>query len=169
MVYLGAEGCIVLGVTVPALTLGKHCVVYNVVSEEPIVLEDGQVCVSRSHTLLTQRVAAPTTALSQQPRTTIQTQGDYSTGADTSAASPDQVLVGVVGEDGSQVLYKSRMSIDGGDNWKVVVEGNALSFEGLHTASKVRRDRHNMHTAAWCLQWGGWGHCAWASWLGIRI
>ena len=42
------------------------------------------------------------------------------------------VIVGIVGEDGSQMIIRSNQSIDGGKAWKEVVCDNPHSFEALH-------------------------------------
>jgi len=64
-----------------------------------------------------------------------------------------QVLVGVVGDDGKQMLVRSTTSTDGGTSWKTAVEGNSHSFEQLHAANadadilKIDELRRTMHQA----------------------
>lgn len=42
------------------------------------------------------------------------------------------VMVGIVGDDGSQMIIRSNLSIDGGQAWKDAVCDNPHSFEALH-------------------------------------
>eukprot|EP00591_Stephanopyxis_turris_P001859 CAMPEP_0195519700 /NCGR_PEP_ID=MMETSP0794_2-20130614/15282_1 /TAXON_ID=515487 /ORGANISM="Stephanopyxis turris, Strain CCMP 815" /LENGTH=544 /DNA_ID=CAMNT_0040648893 /DNA_START=110 /DNA_END=1744 /DNA_ORIENTATION=+ len=51
-------------------------------------------------------------------------------------AEAGDVLVSVTEEDGSMMQLKSKMSIDGGKAWKNIVEGNSMSFEGVHGKNK---------------------------------
>lgn len=46
------------------------------------------------------------------------------------------VVVGVTDEEGHLMTLKSRRDICGGKAWKQVVEGNELSFEGVHAKNK---------------------------------
>ena len=41
-----ADGAIVVNCVAPKITAGKGCILYNLMSEEPIVAEDGQVMVA---------------------------------------------------------------------------------------------------------------------------
>jgi hypothetical protein len=52
-------------------------------------------------------------------------------------AEPGQIMVQVEGE-GTEagLVLKSRMDIDGGDAWKLKVEGNEYSFEEVHGKNK---------------------------------
>lgn len=53
-------------------------------------------------------------------------------------ADPGQVMVAVTEEDGSSMILKSRMDIDGGKAWKQVLEGlNTVSFENVHEKNKM--------------------------------
>ena len=45
-------------------------------------------------------------------------------------------MVAVTNEAGESFVLKSRMDIDGGKAWKIVVEGNELSFEQVHKNNK---------------------------------
>lgn len=66
----------------------------------------------------------------------------------------EEVLVGVAQEDGTQMLIRSRLSIDGGKAWKTVVEGNPHSFEALHGINadadilKIDEVRGTLHRTA---------------------
>jgi hypothetical protein len=51
-------------------------------------------------------------------------------------AEPGQVLVAVTDESGSMTEIRSRVDIDGGDAWKTIVEGNAMSFEEVWKKNK---------------------------------
>lgn len=43
---ISADGAIIVNCTAPSITAGKGCILYNIMSEEPIVAQDGQVMVS---------------------------------------------------------------------------------------------------------------------------
>jgi hypothetical protein len=68
---------------------------------------------------------------------------------------PGEVHVGVFDADGSLMVMKSNMDIDGGKHWETAVAGNPMSFEEVHeynadacpkTLEKVISDSH---LAAW--------------------
>merc|ERR1712228_181318 len=44
-------------------------------------------------------------------------------------AEDEEVIVSVTEEEGNMTILKSKLSIDGGKAWKIVLENNALSFE----------------------------------------
>jgi hypothetical protein len=79
---------IVINCVAPKITAKAGSILYNLVSEEEIVAEEGAVMVS------------------------------------------------VTEEDGSQISMNSNISICGGQAWKKVVEGNSMSFEGMHGKNK---------------------------------
>lgn len=51
-------------------------------------------------------------------------------------AGEGEVIVSVAEEDGKMMILKSNLSIDGGKAWKTVLEGNEMSFEGVHGKNK---------------------------------
>ena len=53
-------------------------------------------------------------------------------------AEAGHVMVAVTEEDGSSMVLKSRMDVDGGKAWKEVLEGfNTVSFEDVHKKNKM--------------------------------
>mmetsp|Transcript_18616 Transcript_18616/g.46091 ORF Transcript_18616/g.46091 Transcript_18616/m.46091 type:complete len:527 (+) Transcript_18616:128-1708(+) len=86
---LNAEGAIVVNCVAPRITAGKGCILYNIMSEEEIIAQDGQV------------------------------------------------MVAVTAESGDSFVLKSKVDIDGGKAWKIVVEDNENSFEQVWKNNKM--------------------------------
>ena len=67
----------------------------------------------------------------------------------------EDVLAGVSSPDGSQLVMRSNMSIDGGKAWETRVAGNPLSFEEVYNSNTgvcpitIEKTNSQAHREAW--------------------